>query len=106
MSAELGAAPLHRDQLLAWIEDLLAERLDVLSFEKLFYDYYLESVPPESLSDRELEFFGLVQEGLDWTAASPARSDRECGWFDHEEYVEWVRRLKRAFEAGEPLFFR
>ena len=72
-------------------------------FEKRYYLYYVEEVPGEALTDRESEFFGYVQEKLDWTAEDPPLEDRRYGWINHAEYVEWVRHLRDCYLSGEPL---
>jgi hypothetical protein len=92
--------------LLEKIDALLGGEIEVEEFEAAYYDFYLESVPEDALTDRQHEFFGMVQEKLDWTAPSPGREDRRYGWIDHEEYVVWLREQKRRYLEGETLSFR
>jgi hypothetical protein len=87
------------------IDDLISGRIDVPEFYQRFYIFYVDIVPGESLSDRESEYFGLVQENLDWTSANPDPESRSYGWVTHAEYVDWLRRLRDRFLAGESLDF-
>lgn len=95
-----------RSVLWAHIDALLAGEITVPEFEARYYDFYVEEVPDDALSNREREFFGYVQEKLDWTSDRPTAEDRRCGWIDHLEYVEWLRRQRRRFNAGEAIEFR
>jgi hypothetical protein len=80
----------YRKELLALVDQLLAGELTVPQFRAFYYDFYLEEVPDEALTVQDSEFFGLVQEMLDWTTLAPPEEDRAVGWMSHEEFRDWV----------------
>jgi hypothetical protein len=63
------------------IEKLLREEWSVPEFRTHYYDFYLEKVPDDALSEADWEFFGALQEKLDRTEEKP--------WLDHDQYVLW-----------------
>jgi hypothetical protein len=81
----------HRDELLRMIERLVSGEWSVPEFEAAYYEYYLDEVNDDSLSDRESEFFGAVHEKLDWTDKAPDPESRAYGWVDHDEFREWLQ---------------
>jgi hypothetical protein len=85
------------------VERLAAGEWDVPAFERAFYDFYLESVPEAALTEREQEFFGLLQERLDWTASEPDSESRRYGWQNYAEYRAWARDLLARFRSGATL---
>ena len=91
--------------LLERIDWLLNGDLSVLEFREQYYDFYLEQVPDESLSDRDAQFFGAVQEKLDWTDENPDSESRSDGWMNHNEYIEWVRDYRQSYLSGQSIFF-
>jgi len=87
----------YREALLRSIDRLIAGGLTVPKFRDEYYDFYLETVPDDALSDRDSEFFGLVQEMLDWTTSDPPKVDKEAGWMDYEEYLNWLEERRSAY---------
>jgi hypothetical protein len=83
------------------VQHLVKRQWSVSNFEKEFYDFFIESVPSEELSNDELEFFASIQEKLDWTEAHPTPENRKLGWMDYEEYINWVTALYRKFISKE-----
>lgn len=81
----------HKAALVEMITRLLEGDWSVPEFQRQFYDYYLEKVPGTELSDRDAEFFGAVQEKLDWTDINPDPESKKHGWINQGEYVQWVR---------------
>jgi len=90
----------HRDELLRMIHRLVSGEWSVPEFEGAYYEYYLEEVTHDSLSDQEFEFFGTVQEKLDWTDEAPDPESRAYGWIDHEEFRQWVQAQLDNFYRG------
>jgi hypothetical protein len=93
----------YKSNLLRRIEQLVNGSIYVPAFELEFYQYYLTEVPQETLSDYDNEFFGFVQEKLDWTLEDPDAESRGDGFIDHQEYVVWVKNLLDRYKRGEPL---
>lgn len=91
----------YRAHLLDMIEKLLAGEWSVEEFRKNYYDYYLEVVPDNALSDEDRLFLGYVQEMLDQTANDLDEEHRKHGWMSNEEYIAWVRKDLEAFLMGK-----
>ena len=94
-----------RAELISLVRKLVEGRIQLADFESRYYDFYIEQVPDSALTEREHEFFGLIQEALDWTTVSPTVEDRGFGWMDEREYRDWVQRLVQDYEAGAELRF-
>ena len=90
----------YRAELLAMIERLVGGAWDVPVFERAYYTLYVDRVPWAALTPREHDFFGEVQERLDWTDPAPDAESRAYGWEDHAEYRARVARLLGEFRAG------
>lgn len=88
----------YKKELLALIDQLLAGELTVPQFRDSYYDFYLEEVSDEALTTQDSEFFGLVQEMLDWTTLGPPEEDRAVGWMGHEEFIDWVASERVQYE--------
>ncbi len=86
--------------MLQMIDRLVGGEWSVDRFHDAFYDFYLEKVPHEQLRAEALEFFGGVQEKLDWTRKTPTEEERRYGWLDEDEFIEWVR-TQRALLSSE-----
>jgi len=91
----------YKDELLNRINKLLSGEWNVPEFQENYYMYFLESVPFDSLSDSEQDFFSFLQEQLDWTDPNPDEESRRDGWRDEREYIELVRRNLTDFLADE-----
>jgi hypothetical protein len=91
----------YRNELLNKINNLIEGRWDVPTFEKEYYNFYLEKVPKDSLTNIEHEFFGLVQEKLDWTSRLPTREESGYGWGDYNTYIQWLKNNTEKFLKDE-----
>jgi hypothetical protein len=87
------------------VEQLVAGRLDVPSFEARYYPLYHDEVPDDALTRREDEFFGLVAERLDWSAVAPDTESRGYGWQSHDEYRRWVAGALAEFRQGTAITY-
>lgn len=83
--------------MLNMINNLLTGMWKVDEFRRNYYDFYLVDVPDDLLSDTESEFFGGIQEKLDWVDESPDIESQNAGWLNHEQFVEWVAQRKTKF---------
>jgi hypothetical protein len=90
----------YRSELLAMVLRLASGELSVPQFQEMFYDYYIEKVPDDAMADRDYEFFGTLQQKLDWTDPAPLDEDRLYGWINHEEYVAWAKGMLEHYLAG------
>jgi hypothetical protein len=73
------------------IHRVLSGEWSVYDFEREYYPLVTDGMPADALSPEDENFFAAVQEKLDWTAEFPSEEDRESGWLDHAEYVQWLR---------------
>lgn len=85
-------------KLMSMIEGLLQGKFSVKKFRENYYDYYLDDVSDESLTESESGFFGHVHEMLDWVDESPDRESRNNGWLDDQEFLEWLKSYKNDFD--------
>lgn len=83
------------------ILELLNGNWSVQEFENKYYDYFLDEVPVDILSDYQLNFFSAVQENLDWTDSKPGSESRSYGWGDHKQYVLWLKTSYESFKANK-----
>ena len=93
----------HKAALLNKIGRLLSRELPVPEFRKEYYDFYLEQVPDEALSDRDAQFFGSVQEKLDWTNENPDLESQNYGWMNYEQYIKWVQDYQELYLGGKQI---
>lgn len=93
----------HKKNLMNQIEHLLSGGWTVDEFRDKYYDYYLEGVPDDALSDSDSQFFGYIQEMLDWTALDPPPEDKQYGWMNHIEFISLVARQRDRYLRGEPV---
>lgn len=80
----------HRATLITAIDALLGREISVPEFRRRFYDYYIDVMPESALTDSEHEFFGAVQEKLDWVDEEPDAESRRAGWIGHGEFIAWL----------------
>lgn len=92
----------YKKMLADMIERLLSGKWSVPEFRSGYYNFYLEQVPDEDLSDEDARFFGSVQEKLDWTNASPDQESQQFGWLNHEEFIQWVKNQYEQYLSGVP----
>jgi hypothetical protein len=81
----------HRDYLLQMTEKLLREEWSVPDFRTRYYDFYLEKAQDDALSEANWDFFGAIQEKLDWIDEKPDPESKNYGWLNHDQYVLWAR---------------
>ena len=81
----------YKKMLIDMINKLLSGEWSVPKFRSKYYDFYLEEVPDEALSDKDASFFGSIQEKLDWTDESPDNESQQFGWLNHKEFIQWVQ---------------
>ena len=87
-----------KENLMEKIENLLNGNWSVNQFDEEYYYYYLNHVSEEKLSEKELEFFGSIQEQLEWTTQNPDKQSREYGWMDYHDFIHWVRKQQKLFK--------
>jgi len=80
-----------RKHLLHMIDQLLSGSWNVEEFRRNYYDFYLEDVPDDLLSDEDIDFFGSIQEKLDWVDESPDVESRDFGWLDYAQFMDWIK---------------
>ncbi len=76
--------------LMLMVENLLSGLWSVCEFRENYYYYYLDEVPDDMLSDAEVEFFGGLQEKLDWVDESPDDESQNVGWLDNQQFLKWA----------------
>ena len=88
----------HPTQLLAMIDRVLVGEWDFDMFARTFYAFYVDEVPADAaMTDDEWEYFGFVQERLDYVAETPSPEDRKHGWHTPAEYLEWLQVVRPTF---------
>lgn len=100
-----------KSTLLKMVTDLLDGTWTVSEFRAHYYNFYVEEVPDEALSELDADFFGLIQEKLDWTDENPDPESRQYGWMDEPEFVKWVREYHDSYvpimhQAYKPMMRR
>ncbi len=93
----------YKNTLLKMVIYLLDGTWTVSEFRDNYYDYYLEEVPDEVLSELDADFFGLIQEKLDWTDENPDLESRKYGWMDEPEFVRWAREYHGCYVKSKPF---
>lgn len=96
----------YKKLLLEKIEKLIENKMSVSEFEKEYYMFYVDKVPDNVLTDYDSDFFGYVQEKLDWVAEKPDDEERKYGWINYDEYVEWVKRQLKNYKEGKEINFK
>jgi hypothetical protein len=81
----------HKHLLLEMINRLLSGEWTVPEFRDNYYNFFLEKIPDDALSEDDWEFFGAIQEKLDWTDPIPDPESQKDGWLNYGQYVDWVR---------------
>jgi hypothetical protein len=94
----------YRKALMDLVLQLLSGALTVPQFREAYYDFYLEEVPDDALSDRDYGFFGELQEKLDWVSPNPSDDERVYGWISHEDYEAWAKtRLEEYLAVSDGM---
>lgn len=93
----------YTSTLLDMVLRLVSGELSVPQFQDIFYDFYIEDVPDDAMADRDYEFFGALQQKLDWTDPAPPDEDRLYGWINHAEYVGWAKKMLGLYMNGSDL---
>jgi hypothetical protein len=89
----------YRVSLTDLVLQLISGGLSVPQFRDRYYDFYLEEVPDDVMSDRDYEFFGKLHEKLDWTGPCPSHEERSWGWIDYAEYIAWAKEELEKYKA-------
>ena len=89
----------YRANLQGMIDALVSGAWSVKEFDEQYYWYWLNGMPHDLLSDDEVEFYSLIQEQLEWTAAAPSEEERGYGWLTEVEFVDWVRLHRIGFDS-------
>jgi hypothetical protein len=91
----------YASEMLAMIDDVLANRRSIEAFAGAYQEFYIEVVPQTApLTDDQWGFFAMVHERLDWTDWSPTGPDaesRQYGWWDTSEYLAWLRAARLEY---------
>jgi hypothetical protein len=93
----------YRGVLLNMVVKLLSGEFSLPQFRNDFYDFYIEKVPEDVMSGRDYEFFGRLQEKLDWTDEEPSDNDKLWGWLTYEDYRDWAGHQVKEYLADEEL---
>jgi hypothetical protein len=96
----------YKEILLEKINNLINGTWSVPEFEKEYYQYYLDEIPDKALNLVEDSFFGLVQEKLDWTSENPNEQEKKEGWFNHLEYIAWLKGNTQSFLKNENTWYK
>ncbi|HKA60712.1 MAG TPA: hypothetical protein VKD28_18995 [Gemmatimonadales bacterium] len=81
----------YKQILLQMIGKVLAGDWSVSRFREEYCPFFLDAVPTDALSDTDEGFFAAVQEKLDWTTEDPNDDERQLGWLDHADFIQWLR---------------
>ena len=65
--------------------------MDYNQFEELFYTYYVTKISYEELSEKYHDFFTEVQERFEYTGIQPSEEDRQYGYINYAEFIEWLK---------------
>ena len=87
----------HSVVLMKAIDALLDEGLSMPEFRRRFYDYYVDVLPEWALTDKQRQFFGTVQEKMDWVDEEPDAESRRAGWIGYGEFIAWLREWRNSF---------
>lgn len=86
----------YKQRLMDMINRLLNGSLSVAEFHSQYYEYYLDA-PDDALTNKEANYFGTIQERLDFAGESPDATERKEGWMDYEGYVQMVCDLTQQY---------
>lgn len=86
----------YKQRLTDMINRLLDGSLSVPEFHSEYYEYYLDG-PDDALTDGEADYFGTIQQKLDFAGEFPNAIERKEGWMDYEGYVQMVRDLTEQY---------
>lgn len=81
------------DQL---ISAFLRAELPFAEFQSRYSDAYIDDQADRNFSPKEVEYYGMVHERAEWVAPQPSPQEREDGWQDEAEFVEWLRGFFRS----------
>ena len=80
-----------KNKLLDIIKNFLQKKLTVEEFDDCYYYFYLNNAELLT-SNRDIEFFGLIQEKFEWTTENPGSAKKD-GWMDYQEFYQYVKQL-------------
>jgi hypothetical protein len=73
------------------IQGVLDERLSMEQFQRQYSQCFIEKMPDDALTPRELEQYGAVHEKAEWTTRNPPTEDRAVGWMDASGFRDWLQ---------------
>ncbi len=88
-----------QDQLTNKINKLLIGEYSVEEFREAYYWFFVDEVPEDVLSGDECDYFGGIQEKLDWVTENPESDERKYGWINNDEFVKWVAIIVKENDA-------
>jgi hypothetical protein len=92
----------YREELLRMIGQAISSEWSVDRFREEYYPFFLERVPTDALAEADENFFASVQEKLDWTSESPTDEERQLGWFDYIDFIQWLRTELELYNSPRP----
>ena len=92
----------YREELLRMIGQAISSEWSVDRFREEYYPFFLERVPTDALAEADENFFASVQEKLDWTSESPTVEERQLGWFDYIDFIQWLRTELELYNSPRP----
>ena len=83
----------YRKKILKMPQNLIDGTWSVNEFEKNYFPYFIDEIPNGDLSNEDLDFFGTIQDKLDFTALNPNTESRRYGWISRDEYMIFVKKI-------------
>lgn len=78
------------EKLNTLIENFISSSITFDQFKSSYSNCYLEEVSDKMLSDADIDFFGRIQEKLDWVDNDFDLESREYGWINEKEFSSWL----------------
>lgn len=79
-----------KEELIKKINRLLEGKITVPEFHDEYYMFFVKEAGKDLTVDDNL-FFGDIQEKLDYVVENPEKEDREVGYINYEEYINWLK---------------
>jgi hypothetical protein len=89
-----------RKTLDSLIDRLCSGALSVGDFREGYYLLQAEH-PAHEMSPYESDYYGQIQEALDWTVPSLDDEARRDGYMDEEQYRQNVCELRKRFRSAD-----
>ena len=82
----------YRERMITMIYNVIDGTWTVPYFSSNYQHFYIEETPDSALiDDRDVSFFGDINEKLDWVAKDPPLEDRKNGWINETEFIIWLK---------------